>query len=116
MIPAAADRIAEVGLKSVLSAGRAALGEIVEEGLGIPVLGKRRFVSRSGGEIPEGATWHDVKVVSERSPIIISENMERLQKYADKVNGKTINDFVPSNQWSKEANKKWIRQMKQEGR
>ncbi len=64
-IPTAAERITAAGLKSLFSAARAALREIVEEGLGIPVPGKGRFLSRSGGEILEGATWHEVEVASE---------------------------------------------------
>ena len=42
--------------------------------------------------------------------------MGRVQSYADKVGGQTINDFIPSNQWSMEANKAWVQQMRTEGR
>lgn len=57
------------GLKCVFSAGRAALCEIVDEGLGIPVPGRGKSVGMSAGEILEGATWHEVEVVSMASPV-----------------------------------------------
>lgn len=53
---------------------------------------------------------------AKKAPIIMGENMERVSKYANKVGGETINDFVPSNQWSMQANKEWVQQMRAEGR
>jgi len=42
--------------------------------------------------------------------------MRRVEAYAKKVGGKTINDFVPSEFWTLEANKAWIERMRKEGR
>ena len=44
---------------------------IVEEGLGIPVPGRGRFLSRSGGEILEGASWHEVEIASESADQVV---------------------------------------------
>jgi RHS repeat-associated protein len=62
-----------------------------------------------------GAAWRAVKAVRQ-PPVVIGENMSRVQAYASKVSGQTINDFVPSNQWSMQANKSWAQQMRAQGR
>ena len=86
-IPAAAERIAAAGLRSVYAAGRAALGEIVEQGVGIPVPGRGRFVSRSGGEILEGATWHEVSVAPRKGKI---KWCQRSQRWRDSTTGRYV--------------------------
>lgn len=50
-----------------------------------------------------------------KAPIIMGENMKRVQAYADKVGGQTISDFIPS-EWTMGANKAWVQQMREEGR
>lgn len=42
--------------------------------------------------------------------------MERVQRYAEEVNGLTINDFLPDEGWSEQFNREWIQQMREEGR
>ncbi|MGC8947644.1 MAG: hypothetical protein ACP5N6_16030, partial [Anaerolineae bacterium] len=54
---------------------------------------------------------------SRKPPIVIGENMvERVVPYARQVGAQTINDFIPAERWSMEANEAWIRQMRAEGR
>ncbi len=64
----------------------------------------------------QGAWVHNACSVPKDAPIMLGENMKRVQAYADKVGGQTINDFIPSDKWSREANEAWIKQMKNEGR
>ncbi len=52
-----------------------------------------------------------------RPSIVIGENMvDRVGKYAEQIGAQTINDFIPTECWSMEANEAWIRQMRAEGR
>uniref|UniRef100_UPI003220592E hypothetical protein n=1 Tax=Thermogutta sp. TaxID=1962930 RepID=UPI003220592E len=53
---------------------------------------------------------------SRKPPIVIGENMKRVEAYAQQVGAQTINDFIPAERWSMEANEAWIRQMRAEGR
>jgi len=54
---------------------------------------------------------------SSRPPIVIGENMiDRVGKYAEQIRAQTINDFIPAECWSMEANEAWIKQMRAEGR
>lgn len=57
-----------------------------------------------------------VKATAKEAPIVIGEKMTRVQAYADKIGGKTINDFIPTERWSMEANETWVKQMRAEGR
>ncbi|MEI2656714.1 MAG: RHS repeat-associated core domain-containing protein [Nitrosomonas sp.] len=45
-----------------------------------------------------------------RDPIILGENMKRVQAYANKIGGKTINDFNHSKNWSIENNEIWLKE------
>ena len=52
-----------------------------------------------------------------KDAVVIGENMvERIKPYARQVEAQTINDFIPAERWSMEANEAWIKQMRAEGR
>ncbi len=42
--------------------------------------------------------------------------IKRVQRYADKIDAQTINDFIPTDRWTMEADEQWIKQMRAEGR
>lgn len=42
--------------------------------------------------------------------------MKRVRKYAQQIGGQTIQDFIPSEEWTLEKNQSWIRRMREEGR
>ncbi len=65
-------------------------------------------------ELAEAAKAAETLAASSERPIVIGENMERVQRYADEIGGQTISDFVEN--WSIEENERWIRQMRAEGR
>ena len=66
--PLAAARIAAAGTKSAAAAARAAMKEVVEEVIGVPLPTKPKFHSRSGGQILEGATWDKIAIASKNLP------------------------------------------------
>ena len=41
---------------------------------------------------------------------------KRIKPYAERVGGKTINDWIPSDEWILQKNGAWNEQMKSEGR
>jgi hypothetical protein len=45
-----------------------------------------------------------VEAAAKEAPIVIGEKMTRVQAYADRIGGKTINDFIPTERWSMPAN------------
>ena len=63
-----------------------------------------------------GRVEQSLQALEESAPIIIGENMSRVEAYAKKVGGKTINDFLPPEGWSEAFNRQWIQQMIEEGR
>jgi RHS repeat-associated protein len=70
---------------------------------------------RAGKEVAQEVV--EVASRSGRPPIVIGENMaERVIPYAQQIGAQTINDFIPAERWSMEANEAWIRQMRAEGR
>jgi len=58
----------------------------------------------------------DALDTAKRAPIIIGEQMERVAEFAKRNHGLTINDFIPSGDWSLPKNEAWIKQMRDEGR
>ena len=70
---------------------------------------------RAGKEVAQEVV--EVASRSGRPPIVIGENMaERVIPYAQQIGAQTINDFIPAERWSMEANETWIKQMRAEGR
>ncbi len=64
-----------------------------------------------GGEAESGTP------ASAKQPVIIGEDMaKRIRPYAESVGGKTINDWIPSDEWTMQKNAAWIEEMKSEGR
>ncbi len=57
-----------------------------------------------------------IEVTRGKPPIVIGENMERVKRYANQIGAQTINDFIPTERWTMEANEQWIKQMRMEGR
>ena len=70
----------------------------------------RHGVLKLGDEVVE----HGDEII--KAPVIIGENMKRVSDFANKNGGVTINDFIPSSEWSLEKNTDWIKQMVDEGR
>lgn len=55
--------------------------------------------------------------ITKKPPIVIGENMaNRVGPYAQRIGAQTINDFIPPEHWTMQANEAWIKQMRAEGR
>ncbi len=78
----------------------------------------RRAVAREAGEeaskrlAPRAAG----QAGKELKPVVIGENMRRVETYARQIGAGIITDWIPSNAWTLEKNIAWIRQMMREGR
>ena len=52
----------------------------------------------------------------ELKPVVIGENMERVEAYARMIGAETINDWLAGRKWSLELNKVWVQEMMRQGR
>ena len=108
--PLAAARIAAAGTKSAAAAARAAMKEVVEEVIGVPLPTKPKFHSRSGGQILEGATWDKIAIAPKSALQFGSDGLVlglnkggSLQQWAKQFGGKTFGKFdVPRGSFDKQ--------------
>jgi hypothetical protein len=52
----------------------------------------------------------------ELKPVVIGENMKRVEAYARRIGAETINDWLAGRKWSLELNAVWVHEMKEQGR
>jgi RHS repeat-associated protein len=80
----------------------------------------RKGILKAGWEIGEQATQQAVEEVASaairKPPIVIGENMERVRRYAQKIGGETIDDWLGGRKWTPELNDEFINTVKREGR
>jgi hypothetical protein len=107
-------RAAKAGIELATHVDEAAdVGRIVAEA--VSHADEAADALRAGKEVAQEVV--EVASRSGRPPIVIGENMaERVIPYAQQIGAQTINDFIPAERWSMEANEAWIRQMRAEGR
>jgi hypothetical protein len=83
----------------------------------VPTGGARKAARAAADEASEQlgrqGAWQASR---ELKPVVIGENMERVRAYARMRGAMTINDWIPSPQWTFEKNMQWVRQIIAEGR
>jgi RHS repeat-associated protein len=78
----------------------------------VPLISVEKTTVRVGtGVLKQGA-----KEAAADVPIIIGENMARVEKFADRFGGETINDWLAGRQWTQELNDEFVAIMKAQGR
>ena len=81
-------------------------------GLGVGILNAADDLAGGGAAVAQGAR----QASRELKLVVIGENMDRVRAYARMRGAMTINDWIPSPQWTFEKNMQWVRQIIAEGR
>lgn len=81
----------------------------------------QKGILRVGQKVGERAAKQALEesgaAIAKKPPIVIGENMaNRVRPYAQRIGAQTINDFIPPEHWTMQANEAWIKQMRAEGR
>ena len=81
-------------------------------GLGVGILSAADDLAGGGAALTRGAR----QASRELKPVVIGENMERVEAYARMIGAETINDWLAVRKWSLELNKVWVQEMTKQGR
>jgi hypothetical protein len=80
--------------------------------LGVGILNAADDLAGGGAAVAQGAR----QASRELKPVVIGENMERVEAYARMIGAETINDWLAGRKWSLELNAVWVQEMKEQGR
>ena len=83
----------------------------------MPTGGARKAARAAADEASEQLGRHGARQASrELKPVVIGENMDRVEAYARMIGAETINDWLAGRKWSLELNEVWGREMMKQGR
>ena len=80
--------------------------------LGVGILNAADDLAGGGAALTRGAG----QASRELKPVVIGENMKRVEAYARRIGAETINDWLAGRKWSLELNKVWVQEMMRQGR
>ncbi|MDH5557827.1 MAG: RHS repeat-associated core domain-containing protein [Alphaproteobacteria bacterium] len=74
-------------------------------------------VGRAIKEIDDAALAA-AEAAAKKAEVVVGENMERVNEYAKRINGETIDDWMArtGRKWDANVNREWVEEMKKEGR
>jgi hypothetical protein len=83
----------------------------------VPTGGARKAARAAAYEASEQLGRQGARQASrELKPVVIGENMKRVEAYARRIGAETINDWLAGRKWSLELNEVWGREMMKQGR
>ncbi len=74
------------------------------------------LLSLSGSVVGEHSDFWRSSFAANKAPVIIGENMSRVNSYAGKVGGETIDGWLAGRKWSPQLNDEFVSTMKAQGR